>query len=34
MEDGYTSNFIWSKNYLRRRKKITIIEETNAIMHD
>jgi hypothetical protein len=33
-EDGYTSDFRGSQNYLRRRKNRSIIEATNAIMHD
>jgi hypothetical protein len=33
-EDGYTSDFRGSQNYLRRRKNKTIIKAINAIIHD
>jgi hypothetical protein len=33
-EDVYPSYFIGSQNYLRKRKNITIIEATKAMMHD
>ena len=33
-EDGYTSDFRGSQNYLRRRKNKTIIEATKAMMLD
>jgi hypothetical protein len=33
-EDGYSSDFRGSQNYLKRRNNRTIIKEINAIIHE